>query len=221
MKGLLLEDLYVMKKNLLIVLGMTLYFLCIIIAGSSKSTAQETDMVLYMICGLLPCFFTSCSIFTIRGDSSSKEYLFKHSLPLRENLFLAEKYLVTYILFCVSMLLYNMFFLFAMLMNQYIPSKNMLYISFLICAVFILIINIEIPLIFRFGQAIAAGLIISFICFFILLGLTVFVKINQSAHDLNLFKMIFQKKLTIFFILISLDVLSFIIPYEFNKIKSS
>ena len=50
MKGLLIKDYYVIKKNLYISFGVCVYFFIMVLVGSKDSTSSDIDFIMYFLC---------------------------------------------------------------------------------------------------------------------------------------------------------------------------
>lgn len=217
MKGLLLQDIYIMKKNLIITAGVCLYFLAILLVGSTDSSSSWIDMVMYGLCGIIPCFLTSCACFTISPGRSSKNALFIHSCPISSSVITIEKYALTYALLLCSYVVIALFTLLNRLICDYNPGKNMLFVCFLIFSVILIFTNIELPITMRFGQAVASAILVAFICLIIVIGLALIIKAEMSP-DLNKGLTQFVKlKTWIAIILLLIDILSGVLSYRIAR----
>ena len=218
MKGLLLQDLYIMKKNLILCAGLCLYFLVILLIGSNTSDSSlEIDMVMYTFCGLIPCFFTSCAYFTIQPGKTSKTALFIHSCPLSSTSITMEKYVLIYALFLCSYIVIFSFALINHLICGYVLKKNTVFLCFIIASVILFFINLELPISMRFGQAAAAAFLILFICLIIIGGLTIIVKATISPDLYKIFSAMSKRRVWLLIILLVTDTLSAILSFQTAK----
>lgn len=214
MKGLLLQDFYIMKKNLILTAGVCLYFFAVLLVGSTSSSTSGIDMVMYGLCGIIPCFLTSCACFTIQPGRTSKNALYIHSCPISSTVITLEKYVLTYALFLCSYVIIAFFALMNHLISDYIPGKNMLFICFIIFSAILLFTNMELPITMRFGQAVASAVLIVFICLIIVIGLAVFIKVNTSPDLSKGLNLLLRKKLLISVLLLFMDILSTVLSYR-------
>ena len=213
MKGLFLQDYYIMKKNLIISFGACVYFLAILLVGSPTSKNSAIDMVIYGMCGLIPCFLTSCACFTINFDKASKSTLYTYCYPISTPKIIAEKYALTYILYVLSYIIISIFTLINHLISGYVPGKNFLFISFIIASFILLFINFQIPITMRFGQTVASVLLIVLIIGIIIAGLAILVRINNLPDLPKLLKNINNHKIIISITILAIDLLSVILSY--------
>ena len=217
MKGLILQDYYLMKKNLLISSLVCMYFFIVLIIGSSGSKNSEIDIVMYILCGLIPCFMTSCSCFIINNDRTSKVSFFLHTLPLDSTTLVKEKYIITYALLFLSYIVIAFFGSIIHFIYNYHPGKNMFFICFIVFSIILLFTNLELPITMRFGQAVAAAMIIGAFFLIIIIGLSVLVKTNTSPDLNNKISYIFKHKTeATLFLIVADSLLSFI---SFNIAK--
>lgn len=217
MKGLLLQDFYIMKKNLILTAGVCLYFFAVLLIGSTSSSSSGMDMVMYGLCGIIPCFLTSCACFTIQPGKTSKNALYIHSCPISSTVITFEKYALTYALFLCSYVIIALFALMDHLICDYIPGKNMLFICFVIFSAILLFTNIELPITMRFGQTVASAVLIAFICIIIVIGLAMFIKINTSSDLSKELNQLLRKKIFISVLLLFIDILSSALSYQTAK----
>lgn len=214
MKGLLLQDFYIMKKNLILTAGVCLYFFAVLLVGSTSSSTSGIDMVMYGLCGIIPCFLTSCACLTIQPGRTSKNALYIHSCPISSTVITFEKYILTYALFLCSYVIIALFVLMNHLICDYIPGKNMLFICFIIFSAILLFTNMELPITMRFGQVVASAILIVFICLTIVIGLAVFIKANTSPDLTKGLNLLFRKKLWISVLLLFMDILSTVLSFQ-------
>lgn len=217
MKGLLLNDIYSMKKNLKIVAVLSIYFAIMLVVSSQYTSTAETNIAVYFICGLLPCFFSSCSIFSIDEKTLSKNNIFLHTLPINQQIFAYQKYIITYALILISYFVLGITIINMIFISNYHPNRTTFFLCFVVFSMLLILINIEIPLTMRFGQGIASGILIGVICFAFVAGLSIFVKINMSMKMNYEFNSIFKYKLLITLILICVDVFSSLVSINTTK----
>lgn len=218
MKGLLLQDFYIIKKNLILCMGICAYFFVVLIIGSMDSeSSSQIDIVMYALCGIIPCFMTSCSCFTIKPERTSKTSLFLHTLPLHNNTITKEKYLITYTLFFSSYIVISLFACINHLLCDYVPGKNMVFICFVIFSVILIFTNIELPITMRFGQAVAAAMIIAAFFLIIIIGLTVIVKTNTSPDLNNKISYMLKHKTELSLCTLIIDLISCCLSYNCAK----
>ena len=212
MKGLLLQDYYVMKKNLLISLFICFYFFIVMMIGSSDSKSSEINMVIYLLFALIPCFFTTCACFTIQ-NKSTKSALFARTYPIPSHVVTLEKYILTYALLLGSCVVLLLFIGINSLVNDYTPTKTVAYTCFLILSVIFLFINLELPITMRFGQAVASAILIAFIFLMVIIGVSVVVKVNLSPDLSESLHSLLRKKWVILLVVSILDILSMFASY--------
>ena len=217
MKGLFLQDYYIMKKNLIICFGACIYFLAILLVGSHTANNSTIDMVMYCMCGIIPCFLTSCACFTINFDKASKSTLYTCCYPISLSKIIAEKYALTYILYILSYLIVSLFALINHFIWGYIPGKNYLFVCFIIASFILLFINFQIPITMRFGQTVASVLLIVLIIGIIIAGLAILVR-SKNLPDLpKLLNQIKNNKAIIAIILLIIDSSSIALSYMIAK----
>lgn len=207
MIGLLLQDLYLMKKNLIITSFICIYYLLILLC-SGNLRSSEADFFIYMLCGIVPCFMTSCACFTMNSSRSSKSLLLIRTYPLDNITITLEKYVLTYTLLIFSYMIILFFAIVNHFFNSYNPDSNTIYICFLIFSVLFLFLNLQLPVILRFGQAVAAGVLIAVLCFGIVLALTVIVKIATTSELYDSVTSFLNKRAYIGILVLLADLLS-------------
>lgn len=208
MKGLLLQDIYLMKKNLILAGFICIYFLIILLLGSEGSASSQIDLFTYGLCGIFPCFLTSCACFTINTGKNSKSTMFIRTCPLDIITITLEKYILTYALLICSYVIISIFVFLNQIWNAYTPNKNMFYICFLIFSVIFLFLNIQLPIILRFGQAVASGVLVAVLCFSIIIGLVAVIKIAAAPDLYKEISSFFSRKSYIGILVILIDILS-------------
>lgn len=217
MKGLLLKDFYMMKKNLVIIIFLSLYFLAVLLVGSDSSSNNSINIVVYALCFFLPCIFTSCAMFIIDENPYSIATLYTHSLPVSSKFFITEKYIVTHILFLASYVIIFLQALLNVIINSYTIKGEVIYIGFLISSVVFIYINLEIPLIIKFGQAIAAALIVAFIVLLLIVGICILVKANTTLDVGKIKDFFMDNRLLLICIAVIADFLSLALSFKLSK----
>lgn len=217
MKGLFLQDYYIMKKNIFITFGICMYFLAILLIGSPCSKNSDIDFVMYGMYGIISCLLTSCACFTINFDKSLKSTLYTYCYPIKVSKIIAEKYAITYILFIISYVIITLFGLINSVTANYTPGKNFLFICFLVSSLILLFINFQLPITIRFGQTVASILLIVFIMSIIIAGLALIVKINTSPDLPKLLNQINSHKAIISILILIIDSLSITLSYMIAK----
>ena len=217
MKGLFLQDYYIMKKNLLITLGVCLYFLAILLVGAPTSKTSDIDMVMYGMCAIIPCFLTSCACFTINFNKTLKSTLYTCCYPISMSKIIAQKYALTYILFGISYVIVSIFALISHITSGYVPGKNFFFICFIVASFILLFINFQLPITMRFGQTVASILLIVFILGIIIAGLALLVKTNTSPDLPKLITKLNTHKAIITVSLFIIDALSIALSYVVAK----
>lgn len=222
MKGLLIKDFFTMKKNLIIVFTISLYFIFIILMGSKASTLSEINMATYFISGILLCLFTSCGLLIMDDSVSSKANLYLHTFPIKACMYTYEKYIVTYLLYILGCFTIFICIILNCIVNKFKVTATLLFICFLISACIFIFISIEIPLILKFGQGIAAGIIMISISILIIASLSIYVKICLHTNTKLSVSSIFNHKLPVsiflFFFCILCSYTSINISKKINSI---
>ena len=213
MKGLILQDYYLMKKNLIISSFACMYFFIILILGSTESTNSEIDIVMYVMCGLIPCFMTSCSCFIINSDRNSKTSFFSKTLPINTNVLVKEKYIITYTLLLLSYFVIALFGVINHFISNYKPGKNAVFICFIVFSLILLFTNLELPLTMRFGQTVAAVMIIGLFFITIIVALALLVKTKTSPDLVGKIYYLFKHKTEVTCILILTDIVHSFVSY--------
>lgn len=213
MKGLILQDYYLMKKNLIISAFVCMYFFIVLILGSTDSKYSEIDMVMYVLCGLIPCFMTFCSCFTINSDRNSKASFFLKTLPINTNVIVKEKYIITYALLSLSYIVIALFGVINHFMCGYKPEKNTLFICFIVFSLILLFTNLELPLTMRFGQTVAAVMIIGALFITIIIGIALLVKTKTSPDLVGKISYILKHKTEITCILLAINLSHSFVSY--------
>lgn len=217
MKGLLLQDFYLMKKNLTITGFVCAYFLLILLIGSNNSTSSDINFFIYGLCGIIPCFLTSCACFTMNSNKSAKSQIFIYTYPVSNTTITLEKYIMTYILLISGYVIISIFVLLNHFLNSYNPDRNTFYICFLIFSILFLFLNLQLPIILRFGQAVASGVLVAVLCFGIIFALTAFVKIAMTPDLYEKITLFLHKKFYIGILVILIDLLSMIGSFSVSK----
>lgn len=214
MKGLLLQDYYLMKKNLMITGFMCMYFFIILLLGSGSANSHtEIDAELYATFGIITCFLTSCSYLTINHNTASKTFLFTHSYPIGHSFITLEKYLITYLLIAIGIITVSAFTLINHFVNNYIPGKRYYFIMFVILSAILIITHIELPVTIRLGQTIASGILIAVICLSIVSGLMLFIRIQLSPQLTDSFKRLENHQTLIVTGLLCIDTVTGILSF--------
>ena len=213
MKGLFIQDYYIMRKNLIISLVACTYFLAILLIGSTATKNSAIDIVMYGMCGLIPCFLTSCACFTINFDKASKSTLYTYCHPISLSKIIAEKYALTYTLYILSYIIISIFALINHMISGYLPGKNFLFVCFIIASFILIFINFQIPITMRFGQTVASVLLILVFIGIIIAGLAIIVRYNNLPDLPKLLIDINNHKTIISIAILFIDLLSVIISY--------
>lgn len=217
MKGLLLKDYYVMKRNLQIVCGMCAYYLMIILLGSPKAGRSVIDIILYTSFGIISVFLTSCSFLTIDNNKDSKLSLFIRSCPLERKYIILSKYIIMYLLLLFGVLITLSFTLMNYVINGHTPGKNFFLIIFIIFSAILIFSHLELPITLRFGQALASGILITAICLMIVLGLTALFRFNLYENASTIFHKLYHNRYDIVMIFAALDIVSGFLSYQVSK----
>ncbi|MBQ3664832.1 MAG: ABC-2 transporter permease [Lachnospiraceae bacterium] len=217
MKGLLLKDYYVMKRNLIITCLACAYYLLILLIGSKHASTNEINIVFYVAFSVISCFLTSCAYLAIDHDKNSKTSLFIHSCPLTKGEIVFSKYLMTYLLLLSCMITFSLFAGLNHLMNGYTPDKNFYLVIFIILSVILIFTHIELPVAMRFGHEIAFGILIACICLLIIFGLMSIIKICLTDDFTNVLLKLSDKKTELLLLLTGLDFTSGIISFKVSK----
>lgn len=217
MKGLIIQDYYLMKKNLIISSFVCIYFFIILISGSLDSTNSEIDVVMYIMCGLIPCFMTSCSCFTINSDRNSKTSFFTKTFPINTNVIIKEKYIITYALLLLSYFVIALFGVINHFICGYKLGKNTLFICFIVFSLILLFTNLELPLTMRFGETIAAVMIIGLLFITIIISLALLVKAETSPDLIGKINYLFKHKTEVTCILVSINIIHSFVSYTIAR----
>lgn len=217
MKGLIIQDYYLMKKNLIISSFVCIYFFVILLLGSTNSKNSEIDIVIYVLCGLIPCFMTSCSCFTINSDRNSKTSFFTKTLPINTNVIVKEKYIITYALLLLSYFVIAFFGVINHFICNYKPGKNVVFICFIVFSLILLFTNLELPLTMRFGQTVAAVMIIVLFFITIIVSLALLVKTQTSPDLVGKISYVFKHKTKVTFILLGINIVQSFVSYTIAR----
>lgn len=186
-----------MRKNLLICCFICIYFCVMLLAGSASATNNEINYTVYLLYTIMPCLLSSCATFTITPKSDSKHNLFINTLPISRTHIILEKYLITYSMLLAGYLITGLSCMINHIVNNYKLNSNSLFIIFMIAASMIMFINLEIPIIMKWGENIAAAILISTTCIVLLVLITIFVKYSTSIVLIHASEYIFSHKLLI------------------------
>ncbi len=216
MKGLLLKDIYVMKKNLMISAVVCIYFLAGIIGLGAMTGEEGSDMsmVIYGVSLLLPCFLTANAMFIIDESPTKIETIYLHSMPVNKKMFVTEKFIVVYSLFAISYLLVGAQCLLNTVISDSDFTRKNLFIIIILASIIFIYLNLEIPLILRFGQAMATGCSIAFFVMVVVVGLIGMVKLSMNLKMGEMTEIIFNHKTLITCIVLAVDALVAFLSYK-------
>lgn len=221
MKGLLLQDYYLSKKNLLVSLFISLFFIITTILLNidlqTSEVASSVDASLLLLALMLPIFFCSCVYFTLGDENHSYYYLYINSCPITNNLFVFTKYIFVYATLAITVIVLAIYALILHILNGYTFSFDMFAILFIIISLHIIVHNIELPLALRFGTAISSAILIAFVFIFSVSLLILVIKSAETSGETSLTALYNKHQIPILIGILFVDILSFKISYKISS----
>ena len=179
MKGLLLKDLFTLRKQGKVYLLLLAFYLFYTIL--TKNVSMMSSMIA-MLCAIAP-------ITTLAYDENCKWDRYALSMPISRKMIVLSKYVFGIVLILISMAIVAPLSMMVVTYTREMELKAAMIIILVVNGIAILFLSILLPLLFKFG--VEKGRLLMFVIFFIPLAFVyIYKKINLGLPSKETFELL-------------------------------